>query len=273
MMRVRWNEKSTRHTRNNQFFSGLFQMLYSRMCERIRGEVPAPTEICLCGMKTQVNLTPDNYIELVCTAMAIEMKQQQEKKGSAESSKALVSANLESEVAKVFGDNMEGEVTIVIERIGGEKGDNSSIINSNASTPLALGGRKVSSASKYSWQAPYSRIDVLRGISDVELTPLQAVTGGKVVRYLGMISMHFIRESQQAGGGMVNAGGNSGEAQLFRTFLTECNEIIKAHVRSLGGNALLSYLCVPAENGGRVYKSNVYNVMRLSGCAVLIEHD
>ena len=88
----------------------------------------------------------------------------------------------------------------------------------------------------------------------VEVTTLPFIPGATVRRYLGLINLHFIKESWT-----VNEGGGLG--QVFHLFLSEVMAQARAAVSALGGNALLSFIITPSENGGRVYRNQVAHLL------------
>ncbi|CAK8985680.1 C2 domain-containing protein 5 (138 kDa C2 domain-containing phosphoprotein), partial [Durusdinium trenchii] len=96
----------------------------------------------------------------------------------------------------------------------------------------------------------------------VEITPLSFVPNHRVVRYLGRINLHFIRESWA-----VREGGGLG--QFFHMFLHEAQAIARAHVLALQGNVLLSFKLTPRESTGKALKT-IYNMISLSGDVAVI---
>ncbi|CAM9935304.1 unnamed protein product [Ectocarpus sp. 8 AP-2014] len=100
----------------------------------------------------------------------------------------------------------------------------------------------------------------------VEMTPLGRIPGARVIRYLGSVSLHFIKESWAA-----SRGGEV--ASFFHEFVMEVHAVLRANVAALGGNALLSYRLLPQESGGKVYKNQVYNMISVRGDAVVVEYD
>ena len=94
------------------------------------------------------------------------------------------------------------------------------------------------------------------------MTALEYIPGARVVRYLGRINIHMIKESNT-----VREGGGLGA--FFLEFLHQADALAKAHVEGLGGNALLSYMVVRRETGGQ--KNQTYSLVSLTGDAVLVK--
>jgi hypothetical protein len=79
------------------------------------------------------------------------------------------------------------------------------------------------------------------------VTPVSFIPGLQVYNYVGRINLHFIKESFT----VREQGGISGFTHVF---LNEINAIVRSHVISLGGNALLSHKideCSIMENASK----------------------
>lgn len=97
----------------------------------------------------------------------------------------------------------------------------------------------------------------------VDVTNLSYVPNGQIEAYLGFINIFLIRESTQ----IKENGGLSG---FMHCFLSEVLALARAHVRSLGGNALVSCRlnqCVLLNNPHRNQAQCLVNV---SGDAVRV---
>ena len=57
-----------------------------------------------------------------------------------------------------------------------------------------------------------------------------------------------------------NIRGEENQASFFYTFVSEANAVARAHVASLGGNALLLQRMIPQESGGRLSRNQVRSI-------------
>lgn len=99
--------------------------------------------------------------------------------------------------------------------------------------------------------------------ASVEITSLSYVPNAHIDAYLGFINIFLIRESTQI-------KENGGVCGFMNCFLSEVLALSRAHVQSLGGNALVSYRlnqCVLLNNPHRNQAQCLVNV---SGDAVRV---
>ncbi|XP_037567735.1 C2 domain-containing protein 5-like [Dermacentor silvarum] len=103
------------------------------------------------------------------------------------------------------------------------------------------------------------------GRHGVDLTSLDHVPGGKIEKYLGNLDFFFIRE----GTSIREEGGLNGFVQGF---MTEILAIVRAHVASLGGNAVVAFQmtqCILLHNP---HKNQGQCLINVAGDAVLIHY-
>ena len=101
--------------------------------------------------------------------------------------------------------------------------------------------------------------------SFVFLTPLTSITGYRIKRYCGLVVLHFIRETWHL---EEQASMNN----YSHKFLLEVLAVAKAHVRCIGGNALLSVRILPQETAEEDV-NQAYSMITISGDAALMEED
>jgi hypothetical protein len=100
---------------------------------------------------------------------------------------------------------------------------------------------------------------------NVELTNLSYVPNARIENYYGNVNLFLIRESTQ----IKENGGLSG---FMHCFISEVLALSRAHVLSLGGNALVSFKmneCVLLDNPHRNQGQCLINI---SGDAVKVQH-
>ncbi|CAJ1956513.1 unnamed protein product [Cylindrotheca closterium] len=339
MLRFQWDSSALRGTRSNQFFSSLFQELFAKLCSQLASYSPA----IVCGVRTQVNLTPDDMIELICTGKVVLERTGTRLEANGDDSDSSVLEELklrkkedleQRELSREIEKGAllltsptpsisQNRATVIVDKLSDEmkqlhrsqahqdahavqsaRANTNTVppippdysfsepftISESDDTPLSPRSpmhsrHKSEGRTRVANSSPAAALARIRSVPighfapslkqplpptaptptviaevPVELTPLYYISDASVVEYLGTVSMHFVRESSGL------------EATEFNRFITECNAIARAHVASLGGNAMLAYRAVPAESGGRVYKSQVYNVISLSGCAVRVKY-
>eukprot|EP01038_Epipyxis_sp_PR26KG_P009930 gene9930-13358_t len=97
------------------------------------------------------------------------------------------------------------------------------------------------------------------------ITSLSEIPGTRVRRYLGPVQLHFIKDSW-------SIRGEGALGAFFYLFISEANAVARSQVAALGGNALLCHRLIPQESGGRVSRNQVYNMLSVTGDAVLVDY-
>ncbi|CAH0479305.1 unnamed protein product [Peronospora belbahrii] len=239
MKRVEWDEDGMRDTRLNELLSVVFQELFASLLFKVRSYAPC----AICGLKTRVAVASETMLEVVLSGMVILEK------------------NLEGPL-----DNLLTNAAMALDvedslQAADSLGNSSSTSSGLCDIPLrGKGFSKLTMASGSGRSAtivpaPYGR-------EWIELTPLGYIPGAHVTRYLGRVTLHFIKESWT-----VRESGGLGA--FYHLFLSEAIAIVRAHVRSLGGNAMLTFRLVPIESS-QLYRNQVYNMISITGDVVMI---
>ncbi|XP_053175094.1 C2 domain-containing protein 5 isoform X1 [Scomber japonicus] len=282
----------------NKIFTDLCENLLKSFYFKLRSMIPC----CLCHLNFTVAVPEEELIQVAVTAVAMtfDKDQTQEKpaekpttKGSSETEEQLQfplelcadssntnaqpsskisglpeSTNVSSRAASVdygsFADRCSTWLELL--RLKAHTIRRGSVKTSRRTQSLA---HSVSSLDRSS-PLPEGRSRSLRSnrsfggtsVTVVKMTPLSFLPGLRIIKYLGIINMFFIRETTS----LREEGGVSG---FLHSFIAEVFAMVRAHVAALGGNAVVSYSmkeCMLMENPN---KNQAQCLINVSGDAVI----
>ncbi|KAM4618441.1 C2 domain-containing protein 5 isoform 6-T6 [Polymixia lowei] len=266
----------------NKIFTDLCENLLKSLYFKLRSMIPC----CLCHLNFTVAVPEEELIQVAVTAVAMsfDKDQTQEKPGD----KAIAKGGSENEEQLQFPLELCAETSSTNShpsaKISGVSESANISARDRCSTWLELlrlkahtirrGSIKTISSSERCSPLPEGRSRSLRSnrsfgggsVTVVKMTPLSFLPGTRVIKYLGIINMFFIRETTS----LREEGGVSG---FLHSFIAEVFAMVRAHVAALGGNAVVSYSmkeCVFMENPN---KNQAQCLINVSGDAVIFVRD
>ncbi|XP_042339535.1 C2 domain-containing protein 5-like [Plectropomus leopardus] len=272
----------------NKIFTDLCENLLKSFYFKLRSMIPC----CLCKLNFTVAVPEEELIQVAVTAVAMTFDKDQSQEKSAD--KPTVRGVSETEEQLQFPLELCADPSSTniqpSSKISGVPESTNVSSRDRCSTWLELlrlkahtirrGSVKTSrrtqslahsvSSLERSSPVPEGRSRSLRSnrslggssVTVVKMTPLSFLPGTRIIKYLGIINMFFIRETTS----LREEGGVSG---FLHSFIAEVFAMVRAHVAALGGNAVVSYSmkeCVLMENPN---KNQAQCLINVSGDAVI----
>ncbi|XP_023035590.1 C2 domain-containing protein 5 isoform X2 [Drosophila willistoni] len=127
-------------------------------------------------------------------------------------------------------------------------------------SPAAIAHRSLNAA-----PIPRNRFFPLRDRFGVDLTPLSFIPGGRIEKYLGNLNFFFIRES-------TSIRENGGISGFVHGFITELLAVVRAHIASVGGNAMVSFYITELILFDNQHKNQGQCLISIGGDAVYVSY-
>uniref|UniRef100_A0AAQ4PHR1 C2 domain-containing protein 5 n=1 Tax=Gasterosteus aculeatus aculeatus TaxID=481459 RepID=A0AAQ4PHR1_GASAC len=262
----------------NKIFTDLCENLLKSFYFKLRSMIPC----CLCQLNFTVAVPEEELIQVTVTAVAMTFDKDQNQEMTADKPPAKGGNETEEQLQfplELCADPSSANCQPASKASGVPECSNFSSID-RCSTWLELlrlkahtirrGSVKTISSLERSSPLPEGRSRSLRSnrsfggisVTVVKMTPLSFLPGTRIIKYLGIINMFFIRETTS----LREEGGVSG---FLHTFIAEVFSMVRAHVAALGGNAVVSYSmkeCMLMENPN---KNQAQCLINVSGDAVI----
>uniref|UniRef100_A0A665VI24 C2 domain-containing protein 5 n=1 Tax=Echeneis naucrates TaxID=173247 RepID=A0A665VI24_ECHNA len=233
----------------NKIFTDLCENLLKSFYFKLRSMIPC----CLCHLNFTVAVPEEELIQVAVTAVAMTFDKDHSQEKSADKPTTKDTEKDTIPTASVdygsFADRCSTWLELL--RLKAHTIRRGSVKTSRRTQSL---GRSRSLRSNRSFGGS--------SVTVVKMTPLSFLPGTRIIKYLGIINMFFIRETTS----LREEGGVSG---FLHSFIAEVFAMVRAHVAALGGNAVVSYSmkeCVLMENPN---KNQAQCLINVSGDAVI----
>uniref|UniRef100_A0A1A8IZW6 C2 domain-containing protein 5 n=1 Tax=Nothobranchius kuhntae TaxID=321403 RepID=A0A1A8IZW6_NOTKU len=274
---LRLNNTNLTNQGLNKIFTDLCENLLKSFYFKLRSTVPC----CLCHLNFTVAVPEEELVQVSVTAVAMTFDKDQNQEKPPE--KATAKGGSETEDQLQFPLELSADSSSTSpqpSKISGVPENTIVSTRDRCSTWLELlrlkahtirrGSVKTISSLEHCSPLPEGRSRSLcssrsfgvGSVTTVKMTPLSFLPGTRIIKYLGIINMFFIRETTS----LREEGGVSG---FLHSFIAEVFAMVRAHVAALGGNAVVSYSmkdCVLMENPN---KNQAQCLINVSGDAVI----
>nr|XP_040024199.1 C2 domain-containing protein 5-like isoform X16 [Gasterosteus aculeatus aculeatus] len=238
----------------NKIFTDLCENLLKSFYFKLRSMIPC----CLCQLNFTVAVPEEELIQVTVTAVAMTFDKDQNQEMTADKPPAK------------GGNETEEQLQFPLELCADPSSANCQPASKASGVPECSNFSSIVSSLERSSPLPEGRSRSLRSnrsfggisVTVVKMTPLSFLPGTRIIKYLGIINMFFIRETTS----LREEGGVSG---FLHTFIAEVFSMVRAHVAALGGNAVVSYSmkeCMLMENPN---KNQAQCLINVSGDAVI----
>ncbi|XP_034089466.1 LOW QUALITY PROTEIN: C2 domain-containing protein 5 [Gymnodraco acuticeps] len=227
----------------NKIFTDLCENLLKSFYFKLRSMIPC----CLCKLNFTVAVPEEELIQVAVTAVAMTFDKDQNQEKPADKPPTKGGGETEEQLQfpmELCADAATGNT---------QQASKASVSSLERCSPLPE-GRSRSLRSTRSFGSS--------SVAVVKMTPLSFLPGTRIIKYLGIINMFFIRETTS----LREEGGVSG---FLHSFIAEVFAMVRAHVAALGGNAVVSYSmkeCMLMENPN---KNQAQCLINVSGDAVI----
>ncbi|XP_032220728.1 C2 domain-containing protein 5 isoform X2 [Nematostella vectensis] len=200
---------SDEEIRTNQQFAKMFEDTLGSFWFKLRRHTPC----CVCNLRFDVEIPEDDNIQFAVSGVVIGVDEQECKKELTK----IERLGIRNSPRKATDSD---DLLFPIEEVDGSK--------ENIPPPAPSIKPKLTLLNKPQVIKP----PLFRPA--VEVTPMSYLPNAQIERYLGNVNLFFIRES-------LSIREDGGLNVFMQVFLAEAQAILRAHVKALGGNALVSY--------------------------------